>query len=39
MRTEEMLYNMGTLVLLLGGTYVAWVIILLSIEKYFEKRK
>jgi len=30
-----MLYNLGTLVMLVGGTLLVWVLILISIDHYF----
>jgi hypothetical protein len=30
-----MLYNLGTLAMLTGGTFLVWVLILISIDHYF----
>jgi hypothetical protein len=30
-----MLYNLGTLAMLVGGTLLLWVLILISIDHYF----
>jgi len=30
-----MLYNLGTLAMLIGGVFFAWVLVLISIEHYF----
>jgi len=30
-----MLYNLGTLAMLVGGTLLVWVLILISIDHYF----
>ena len=30
-----MLYNLGTLAMLVGGTFLVWVLILISLDKYF----
>jgi hypothetical protein len=35
----DKLYNMTTIVMLLGGTYVVWVLIILSIDRYFKERR
>ena len=30
-----MLYNLGTLAMLIGGVFFTWVLLMISIENYF----
>ena len=34
---EDKLYNMTTIVMLIGGVYVVWALVILSIERYFKE--